>query len=145
MLLFQYISCCSLSFRRIESRTNHYMFQYISCCSLSHPKSWKKFKSKRFNTSHVVVYLSPRCQDNTRSLFQYISCCSLSVWMRQGNLSVPVSIHLMLQFICTGYMELNMICKFQYISCCSLSRLHLFLLIKLYCFNTSHVVVYRFS
>ena len=78
MLLFQYISCCSLSFRRIESRTNHYMFQYISCCSLSHPKSWKKFKSKRFNTSHVVVYLSPRCQDNTRSLFQYISCCSLS-------------------------------------------------------------------
>ena len=60
-------------------------FQYISCCSLS---------------------ISPRCQDNTRSLFQYISCCSLSRF--------------------TELFEANRD-KFQYISCietclCSLQK-----------------------
>ena len=97
-------------------------FQYISCCSLS---------------------ISPRCQDNTRSLFQYISCCSLSEKRcRWNDYQTEVSIHLMLQFI-KGTVKFLGDCRmFQYISCCSLSSGDTELPFYFSGFNTSHVVVY---
>ena len=53
-------------------------FQYISCCSLSFKVRYICVLLNRFNTSHVVVYLPPFFVDMNLVLFQYISCCSLS-------------------------------------------------------------------
>ena len=76
-----------------------------------------------FNTSHVVVYLNAFTSGVTKWAFQYISCCSLSR-----------AVH-----------EINWGGMFQYISCCSLSRKSGNISTLIICFNTSHVVVYRWS
>ena len=79
------------------------------------------------------------------SLFQYISCCSLSSWSIQKKRRSQVSIHLMLQFITSFSLHNSDRIQFQYISCCSLSPLLFNLYSRNSCFNTSHVVVYRYS
>ena len=79
-------------------------------------------------------------------------------------MTIPISIHLMLQFILSISFHYNCSCRFQYISCCSLSNqfynrscklqisihlmlqfIHIYLSLEMYLqdFNTSHVVVYR--
>ncbi len=78
-ILFQYISCYSLSNLLIMKRYCKNMFQYISCYSLS-------------MTSKHYKYFQPK--------FQYISCYSLSRKYPWGNQrEIGVSIHLMLLFI----------------------------------------------
>ena len=99
-ILFQYISCYSLSIKTMVSvgirkvsihlmllfigllQSNsepHSPFQYISCYSLSVTGNTYGAKDVRFNTSHVTLYRKtiqypqyPFCR------FQYISCYSLS-------------------------------------------------------------------
>ena len=98
-------------------------------------------------------------------MFQYISCCSLSTAkINRISGTIPVSIHLMLQFIfyvhsaklrasqfqyisCCSLsikelMEKKLVLMFQYISCCSLSPGLTYYKIQSLRFNTSHVVVY---
>ena len=121
-ILFQYISCYSLSNLLIMKRYCKNMFQYISCYSLS-------------MTSKHYKYFQPK--------FQYISCYSLSRKYPWGNQrEIGVSIHLMLLFIedelskiadsgrfntshVTLYRYIRgiiiVILWFQYISCYSLS------------------------
>ena len=55
------------------------MFQYISCCSLSFSTMCLQLRNFGFNTSHVVVYPYSRVYGIDFYQFQYISCCSLSV------------------------------------------------------------------
>ena len=96
---FQYISCCSLSsvlfphplpegrfntshvvvyHERIADKLEnkevsiHLMLQFIK--TTNNTQGGKT----SFNTSHVVVYLTPHCVVGQLSAFQYISCCSLS-------------------------------------------------------------------
>ena len=103
------------------------MFKY--CFNTSHVvvyqvrKYFFQSRKKRFNTSHVVVYLNAFTSGVTKWAFQYISCCSLSR-----------AVH-----------EINWGGMFQYISCCSLSRKSGNISTLIICFNTSHVVVYRWS
>ncbi len=76
--MFQYISCCYLSFPY-----NNYYTTYL-CFNTSHVviyPYWKehcKNRADSFNTSHVVIYLISTLQLINQSLFQYISCCYLS-------------------------------------------------------------------
>ena len=56
LLLFQYISCCSLSSTSHIGLIIKPQFQYISCCSLSGCLAVVVFALGGFNTSHVVVY-----------------------------------------------------------------------------------------
>ena len=121
------------------------MFQYISCYSLSLPVIRKELQHQRFNTSHVTLYL-------VRGLCSY-SACRVSIHLMllfirfQRWFTCPgiVSIHLMLLFICrtrrtwnisrsvsihlillfieeTGSAE-KKLQPFQYISCYSLSSM----------------------
>ena len=56
-VIFQYISCCSLSYQFQRCKILPMLFQYISCCSLSgllKIEGWAR--DGYFNTSHVVVY-----------------------------------------------------------------------------------------
>ena len=96
---FQYISCCSLSIlcvhcHFIYSRfnTSHVVVYLTELINIS------MFHS-RFNTSHVVVYQDVSFEVDLSHLFQYISCCSLSPGRCRGDGCAIVSIHLMLQFI----------------------------------------------
>ena len=77
-MLFQYISCCYLSMWCSVYYYHVVTFQYISCCYLSRKQPESSRTYMRFNTSHVVIYLS--CFVNVLVLFF-------------------VSIHLMLLFI----------------------------------------------
>ena len=79
--IFQYISCCSLSFFSSQVFRRTFLFQYISCCSLS--------KCPEFIKASDLG-------------FQYISCCSLSIIFTYNNYIFLISIHLMLQFILYG-------------------------------------------
>ena len=120
-VLFQYISCCSLSCGSQKCILSilvsiHLMLQFIQeqtpvpqphqGFNTSHVVVYRivlRFSlvsQKCFNTSHVVVYLNHRIFYGCRWQFQYISCCSLSDKPdhSQHHNSV-VSIHLMLQFI----------------------------------------------
>ena len=120
--LFQYISCCSLSicFQPLHKLVSR--FQYISCCSLSY---------------RMAPHRRPLQQ------FQYISCCSLSNYCQQYLLNKDVSIHLMLQFInhihryfrFPMFVSIHLMLQFIEFYLCIASN-H-------FCFNTSHVVVYR--
>ena len=120
--LFQYISCCSLSYSRTSSAFVRFRFQYISCCSLSHCQACCRISISNFNTSHVVVYHKQPCTTGeNKNIFQYISCCSLS-------LSVCLCLHFLHHFNTSHvvvYRESQMkkfeLTRFQYISCCSLS------------------------
>ena len=77
-------------------------FQYISCYSLSISVILPEEMDKRFNTSHVTLYL-----------------LTLTKWIYAAK----VSIHLMLLFISVPIAYLRKVIKFQYISCYSLSTL----------------------
>ena len=77
ILLFQYISCYSLSGIYQGDDGKYYMFQYISCYSLS-ISTYKGLDTK---------------------VFQYISCYSLSRNRTNAEENLTVSIHLMLLFI----------------------------------------------
>ena len=55
--MFQYISCCYLSYADNTIRTYNAKFQYISCCYLS---------NQLFQAGNIIFK------------FQYISCCYLS-------------------------------------------------------------------
>ena len=120
-------------------------FQYISCYSLSVKRLTGSLHRGSFNTSHVTLY--QRTAEISFGLpeFQYISCYSLSVTIRllRNGLSL-VSIHLMLLFIHAGYGNVT--------RCLSVS-IHLMLLFignqdheerieKR--FNTSHVTLYPY-
>ena len=76
--------------------------------------------------------------------FQYISCCSLSLLR-----TVDRARNWMFQYIsCCSLSDAppadtDVTLKFQYISCCSLSFTIYIFPIRNFCFNTSHVVVYR--
>ena len=76
-------------------------------------------------------------------MFQYISCYSLSMWIRPCDNRPWVSIHLMLLFIEGTKDTIDNSGKFQYISCYSLSGRHSKIRLRSYCFNTSHVTLYR--
>ena len=56
-ILFQYISCYSLSGSIGELSVVNRLFQYISCYSLSVTGNTYGAKDVRFNTSHVTLYL----------------------------------------------------------------------------------------
>ncbi len=106
----------------IHSTATVFLFQYISCCYLSPPEHCPVADRYCFNTSHVVIYLQ----------------CSVLL-----NHSHVVSIHLMLLFIW----------KFRCYTFPNYSvSIHLMLLFitlsdvtstSAFCFNTSHVVIYR--
>ena len=78
LLMFQYISCYSLSLFVSFCEIKQDKFQYISCYSLS------------------CYQLS---QEVRKILFQYISCYSLSRSCEEVGGDEEVSIHLMLLFI----------------------------------------------
>ena len=101
VLMFQYISCYSLSILpllletvEISFNTSHvtlyqrtsysgfikaWKFQYISCYSLSENYGKMFRKNICFNTSHVTLYHKERQKLSVQKfLFQYISCYSLS-------------------------------------------------------------------
>ena len=79
-MLFQYISCCSLS----GCSLNHSAL--LNCFNTSHVVVYPvkhhplMLVEPRFNTSHVVVYHIPGASKrHGNPMFQYISCCSLSM------------------------------------------------------------------
>ena len=79
------------------------LFQYISCCSLSALLFAAEGPFFRFNTSHVVVYPTPAAASfhqsdsfNTSHVVVYQFC------NRSFIPGTGVSIHLMLQFILVG-------------------------------------------
>ena len=77
-ILFQYISCYSLSLKAYTKVQKQMMFQYISCYSLSRPEGLLSALNAGFNTSHVTLYQYPEVA---------------------GWTPLVVSIHLMLLFI----------------------------------------------
>ena len=122
-------------------------------------------KLARFNTSHVTLYLNITIKYITyflvsihlmllfivfktahgydKSLFQYISCYSLSTCRGEIHTHEHVSIHLMLLFIEGDRIAYTYSVMFQYISCYSLSHVKWRKKKENYCFNTSHVTLYR--
>ena len=77
-----------------------WLFQYISCCSLSFFLFRKTSRLICFNTSHVVVY---RCKDSGRCVYVRVSIHLMLQFIFYpvpvSNSNKSVSIHLMLQFI----------------------------------------------
>ena len=97
-------------------------FQYISCYSLSKGRWNLNLRMMRFNTSHVTLYLTAATGQKITVVFQYISCYSLSA----KNWAMD-----------------HLECEFQYISCYSLSYQNSQTELVKFCFNTSHVTLYR--
>ena len=65
-ILFQYITCYSLSFRWELHSVTVFLFQYITCYSLSVIGLVTVHTCERFNTSHVTLYpIDPKKLDNT--------------------------------------------------------------------------------
>ena len=120
---FQYITCYSLSKKRVRKNTGRILFQYITCYSLSPP--------------------SPVSAPPTE-VFQYITCYSLS-----GILNIPAYLLFPFQYITcyslsgTGLKRGDVLLKFQYITCYSLSDVQHLLLVNYIGFNTSHVTLYH--
>ena len=120
------------------------LFQYISCCSLSVRKRHHHFLLSRFNTSHVVVYLAPTSsiaksilRFNTSHVVVYLLALKIS-WHSSTSFNtshvVVYRIHAqkhtihILRFntshVVVYHKDFNFYndsVKFQYISCCSLS------------------------
>ena len=119
------------------------MFQYISCYSLSYASIVSRTSKPRFNTSHVTLYR--RCNRrychkkfcfNTShvTLYRYKWMLFYAGWI--------VSIHLMLLFIIIGLALALWKKMFQYISCYSLSQMWCCWTTGHLRFNTSHVTLY---
>ena len=98
-ILFQYISCYSLSKKRRVLRVSWNQFQYISCYSLSLRAYRLVWMIVCFNTSHVTLYQGLWTSWRPHQSFQYISCYSLSPGGEKDTSRTTVSIHLMLLFI----------------------------------------------
>ena len=79
-ILFQYISCYSLSKKRRVLRVSWNQFQYISCYSLSLRAYILVWMIVCFNTSHVTLYRGAGLVGTDPMAFQYISCYSLSLF-----------------------------------------------------------------
>ena len=122
--LFQYIPCYCLSKMRSAVIRRNYSFQYIPCYCLSAPRVQYGKDFLYFNTSHVTVYLNKT---------------------HINKLSISISIHPMLLFICIICGEMFEPRTFQYIPCYCLSSVRLLPCLFLQHFNTSHVTVYRIS
>ena len=101
-ILFQYISCYSLSQKRFSLSCFCTGFQYISCYSLSqYPESHSGQTAQFQYISCYSLSVGVGVEPSPKSPFQYISCYSLShVWTEEQQ---------------SKYM-------FQYISCYSLSN-----------------------
>ena len=84
--------------KRIKKRRAE-EFQYISCYCLSAIVVDFSPCELCFNTSHVTVYPASFALQLFASMFQYISCYCLSIYRRNKNGRICVSIHLMLLFI----------------------------------------------
>ena len=142
------------------------LFQYISCYSLSKEGIDNMKDVRSFNTSHVTLYRENTLEAIREKLvFQYISCYSLSWGRRQPTEQTDVSIHLMLLFIedelskiadsgrfNTSHVTLyqfQKMCRIKSKSCFNTSHVTLYLkspvrdLLSRYRFNTSHVTLYR--
>ena len=98
---FQYISCYSLSriHRTIKLIANG--FQYISCYSLSMEETQMKINTSCFNTSHVTLY--PRKKQTARTRVLCFNTSHVTLYP--------------LHYQCNFH-----IFSFQYISCYSLSE-----------------------
>ncbi len=142
--MFQYISCCYLSFLLISPAVIKIKFQYISCCYLSFFLKVDTNACGSFNTSHVVIYQSRFCRImstytsfNTSHVVIYQNwdeiekvkqvCFNTShvviyqVFHKVCKACSIVSIHLMLLFIKMCIHSDAGARAFQYISCCYLS------------------------
>ena len=121
------------------------LFQYISCYSLSPALGWKRGQRRTFQyISYYSLSSKLRAEHALGYQFQYISCYSLSE--RFGTIGVyPV----LFQYIpCYSLFSLTdqmlkAICRFQYIPCYSLSKKLTKTKYMDGCFNTSHVTLYR--
>ena len=136
-LLFQYISCYSLSFPIVRHSiiclvSIHLMllfissapfsFQYISCYSLSYCHQYREWHKARFNTSHVTLYPDRGGRQHHGGRF---NTSHVTLYQSSETTSpeiIRVSIHLMLLFIAEAPDEKQHDFVFQYISCYSLSR-----------------------
>ena len=125
IVLFQYISCCSLSYFVIYF--NHLFY----CFNTSHVVVYQKktvsdwTPCRCFNTSHVVVYLHQRKLVRDMQRFQYISCCSLSNWDEWKCPDLQKFQYISCCSLSISRMSgIFIIFPFQYISCCSLSEIH---------------------
>ena len=122
IMLFQYITCYSLSIDFFEHSDNLLEFQYISCYSLS-CSIYRICNSDGMVSIHLMLlFIRPDHSSSSILLsFQYISCYSLSRLRRSGctnGLSFNTShVTLYLNFIPAYYLTSS----FQYISCYSLS------------------------
>ena len=97
---FQYISCYSLSEIPRGQVIATPVFQYISCYSLSLSQGRVIKRITRFQyISCYSLSTTIRTMRNRRSKFQYISCYSLSESRASNICFIQVSIHLMLLFI----------------------------------------------
>ena len=119
---FQYISCYCLSlwlvtvvsFVRISI---HLMLLFISLAK----SDWSLFALFQYISCYCLSGLPNN--NRIRNGFQYISCYCLSSARPDVPVSVQISIHLMLLFICSASM----------------------ILIQKQYFNTSHVTVYPYA
>ena len=119
------------------------LFQYISCYSLSVQGAAEMPWLISFNTSHVTLYLQQMVADADEVTFQHISCYSLSDQYTVKPFSNTVSIHLMLLFILETVRDHPEYSRFN-TSHVTLYHIHKDLNIgNLCCFNTSHVTLYR--
>ena len=83
-MLFQYISCCSLSIGARGIGKTYSRFNTSHVVVYPDSQNFLKRTETSFNTSHVVVYHKKlEMEYKGNHLFQYISCCSLShIYMR---------------------------------------------------------------
>ena len=98
------------------------LFQYISCYSLSLTRQWSMQRYLSFNTSHVTLYHLCLRTAMVIITFQYISCYSLSYHKRIGRY-VVTGFQYISCYSLSNLLIMKRYCKnmFQYISCYSLS------------------------
>ena len=121
-ILFQYISCYSLSGSIGELSVVNRLFQYISCYSLS-IKTMVSVGIRKVSI-HLMLLFIGLLQSNSEphSPFQYISCYSLSV---TGNTYGAKDVRFNTSHVTLYQNRRNKRWKDHY------------------CFNTSHVTLYR--
>ncbi len=163
-ILFQYISCYSLSQKRFSLSCFCTGFQYISCYSLSEIPRGQVIATPVFQyISCYSLSLSQGRVIKRITRFQYISCYSLSISACISALAFPSFNTSHVTLYLSNRQSLFILNKFQYISCYSLSgivfnfsstnfvSIHLMLLFILteillkqhrIRFNTSHVTLY---
>ncbi len=120
--LFQYIPCSYLSSHLSNTFLAKFQFQYIPCSYLSIFSLLSANIVKRFNTSHVPIYLAFQLSYITPLSFQYIPCSYLSF-----ACLLAIVYALQFQYIPCSYLSICVrnifLCylMFQYIPCSYLS------------------------